>query len=126
MTSPKFLLPLALAALLAACASGPPPATDFPAGAKAPSAAEVANLLRGKSFNVSGTNPIRVDYAKEGNANTIHFGDRTDSGTWRTEDGRVCYDNFKTFKPVCNDVRVVGKDIYVKRANGHVVQTVPR
>lgn len=126
MNTSKLLMPLALAALLAACASGPPPATDFPAGAKAPSAAEIVALVRGKSFTIGGTNPTRVDYAKEGNGSTIHFGSRTDSGTWRTEDGRMCYDNFKTFKPLCNDLRVVGNAIYVKRANGQVVQTVPR
>lgn len=125
-TQHKFLVSAFAALMLAACASGPPPATEFPAGAKAPSAAEIANLLRGKSFNIGGSNPTRVDYAKEGNASTIYFPGRADNGTWRTEDGRLCYDNFSSFKPLCNDIRLVGNDIYVKRANGQVVQAVPR
>ena len=96
------------------------------ATARAPSAAEVTNLLRGKSFNIGGSNPTRVDYAKEGNASTIYFPGRADNGIWRSEDGRVCYENFRTFPAVCNDVRVVGADIYVKRSNGQVLQAVPR
>lgn len=126
MTSPKFLLPLALAALLAACASGPPPATDFPAGAKAPSAAEVTTLLRGKSFDFSGPGGVRTDYAKEGNAITVYFSGRSDVGTWRTEDGRVCLENFRTIPGACNDVRMVGSDAYLKRSNGQVVKLIPR
>ena len=127
MRSGQRLLYVSFAAVLAtACASGPPPATEFPAGAKAPSAAEVTNLLRGKSFNIGGSNPMRVDYAKEGNASTIYFQGRADNGVWRSEDGRVCYENFRTFPTVCNDVRVVGADIYVKRSNGQVLQAVPR
>ena len=47
------------------------------------------------------------------------------SGTWRAEDGRVCY-QFKTIPSACNDLRVAGKDVYLKRSNGQVVQLVPR
>lgn len=126
MKASRHLLPVVLsAALLAACASGPPPATEFPAGAKAPSAAEVTNLLKGKSFDFSGPDGIRTDYAKEGNAITVYFSGRSDVGTWRAEDGRVCY-QFKTIPSACNDLRVAGKDVYLKRSNGQVVQLVPR
>ena len=127
MKASRHLLPVVLsAALLAACASGPPPATEFPAGAKAPSAAEVTNLLKGKSFNFSGPGGIRTDYAKEGNAITVYFSGRSDVGTWRAEDGRVCLENFQTIQGACNDVRLVGSDIYFKRSNGQVVQVMPR
>ena len=117
------------AALLAGCASGPPPRTDFPPGARAPSAAEAAGLLRGKSFNLANPNgsSIRVDHAADASGGVaIYFSGRSDSGTWRTEDGRVCLDGFRAMPSVCNDVRLVGSDIYVKRANGQVVQSVPR
>lgn len=119
---------LATAAVLAACASGPPPATDFPTGARAPAAAEVASLLRGKSFNLA--NPdgstARVDHADDASDSLVaYFGGRSDSGTWRAEDGRVCY-QFKTIPSACNDLRVAGNDVYLKRSNGQVVQLVPR
>ena len=124
MRSGQRLLYVSFAAVLAtACASGPPPATEFPAGAKAPSAAEVTNLLRGKSFVAGG---VRTDYAKEGNGATVYISGQSDAGTWRTEDGRVCLDGFRALPSVCNDVRLVGSDIYVKRSNGQVVQSVPR
>ncbi len=126
MKSPRFLLPVALAALLAACASGPPPASEFPAGAKAPSAAEVTALLKGKSFDLSGPGGVRTDYAKEGNAITVYFSGRSDVGTWRAEDGRVCMENFRAIRGACNDVRLIGSDIYVKRSNGQVVKLSPR
>ena len=55
--------------LLAAGAASAPPAKDFPAGARAPSAAELATLLRGKSTNapLSNGGTIRVDYAADSN-----------------------------------------------------------
>lgn len=127
MRSGQRLLYVSFAAVLAtACASGPPPATEFPAGAKAPSAAEVTSLLRGKSFQLGGSGGVRADYAKEGNGATVYFSGRSDVGTWRTEDGRVCFEGFRAMPSVCNDVRLVGSDIYVKRSNGQVVQSVPR
>ena len=116
------------AALLAGCASGPPPRTDFPPGARAPSAAEAAGLLRGKSFNLTNPNgsSIRVDHAADASGGVaIYFSGRSDSGTWRTEDGRVCSE-LKTVPSACNDMRLAGKDIYIKRDNGQVVQLVPR
>ena len=119
---------LAAAAVLAACASGPPPATDFPPGARAPATGEITSLLRGKSFNLANPNgsSIRVDHAADASGGVaIYFSGRSDSGTWRTEDGRVCYE-LKTVPSACNDMRLAGKDIYIKRDNGQVVQLVPR
>ena len=117
------------AALLAGCASAPPPQADFPPGARAPAAAEATSLLRGKSFTLANPNgsSTRVDHAGDASGGVaIYFSGRSDSGTWRTEDGRVCLDGFRALPSVCNDVRLVGSDIYVKRANGQVVQSVPR
>ena len=124
MTSFRFLLPVALAALLAACASGPPAATDFPAGARTPNAAEVSTLLKGKSFKQS-PGAIRMDYAADANTMTAFFSGNSYPGTWRAEDGRVCME-FKTITSACNDLRLVGKDIYLKRTNGRVVKLEPR
>ena len=115
------------AALLAGCASAPPPQADFPPGARAPAATEAASL-RGKSFTLANPNgsSTRVDHAADASGGVaIYFSGRSDSGTWRAEDGRVCYE-FKTVPSACNDMRLAGKDIYIKRSNGQVVQLVPR
>ena len=119
---------LAGAAVLAGCASGPPPATEFPAGARAPATGEITSLLRGKSFTLVNPNgsTTRVDQADDASGSLVaYFGGRSDSGTWRAEDGRVCY-QFKTIPSACNDLRVAGNDVYIKRSNGQVVQLVPR
>ena len=70
-------------ALLWGCASSPPPATDFPAGARTPSAAEVAAALGGKSFNVPGPRGmIRSDYAVQANGLAVFYPGGSDTGTW--------------------------------------------
>ena len=115
--------------LLTACAASAPPAKDFPAGARAPSAAELATLLRGKSTNapLSNGGTIRVDYAADSNNLKVFVAGRSDTGTWRAEEGgRVCFE-FKVFTSACNDIRLVGQDVYARRANGDVVpMTVSR
>lgn len=116
------------ASVLAGCASGPPPTTAFPPGARAPTAAEITSHLRGKSFTLADPNgsSTRVDHAADTSAGLVaYFGGRSDSGTWRAEDGRVCY-QFKTITSTCNDVRMVGANLYFKRSNGQVVPLVPR
>ncbi len=115
---------IAVAWLLGGCASGPAPAADFPPGARTPAAAEVSSLLKGKSFNLAGVG-IRTDYASESDVVTAYFSGRSEPGKWRTEDGRICFD-FKTIPSACNDLRVVGNDIYLKRSNGQVVMLEPR
>lgn len=114
---------LMVAAWLGACASTPP-ATEFPAGARAPAAAEIGPLLKGRSFNIS-SGGIRTDYAADSNVITAYFSGRSDQGTWRAEDGRICTE-FKTIPSACNDLRVVGNAIYLKRSNGSVVKLEPR
>ncbi len=112
-------------ALLWGCASSPPPATDFPAGARTPSAAEVAAALGGKSFNVPGPRGmIRSDYAVQANGLAVFYPGGSDTGTWRAEEGRICM-AFKKLQSVCNDMRLAGSDIYMKRSNGDVVRMEP-
>lgn len=115
-------LSLLLAPLLAAaCAATAPPAREFPAGARAPSAAELTALLRGKSTQTPLPNggTSRVDYAADSNRVTAYAGGRSDTGTWRAEDGRACYE-WKVFNSGCGEMRLVGQSLYVKRASGDV------
>ena len=67
---------------------------------------------------------VRSDYAAQGNGLTIFFPGGSDTGTWRTEDGRVCMDLRKQ-GAVCNDIRLVGSELYQKRSTGDVVKSTP-
>ena len=112
-------------ALLWGCA-GTQPATDFPAGSRAPSAQEVSQALAGKSFDLpSRRGIIRVDYAQQANGMAIFYPGGADTGTWRAEPGRVCLD-FRKLPAVCNDVRLAGADLYLKQSSGDVVKMEPR
>ncbi|HMN20385.1 MAG TPA: hypothetical protein PKA16_03230 [Ottowia sp.] len=108
--------------LIAACAATAPPATEFPVGARTPSAAELTTLLRGKTASTPLPNggTVRVDFAADSNQVTAYVGGRSDTGTWRAEDGRACYD-WKVFNSGCGEMRLVGQSLYVKRSNGDVV-----
>lgn len=118
---------LAVAGVLVGCASAPPAQTEFPPGARAPTAAEIVSLLRGKSFTVANPNgsSTRVDHAADDSGGlTAYFAGRTDSGTWRAEDGRICF-QFQVLPSNCNEVRLLGSELYMKRSNGDVVRVTP-
>ena len=112
------------ALLVVACASTTAPLTEFPAGIRTPSATEIASLVKGKSFNLA-SGGMRSDYGAAGNDITVYFSGRSDKDTWRAEDGRICYE-FTTIPSACNDVRLLGNDLYLKRSNGQVTQLLPR
>ena len=112
------------ALLVVACASTTPPLTEFHAGIRTLSATEIASLVKGKSFNLA-SGGMRSDYGAAGNDITVYFSGRSDKGTWRAEDGRICYE-FTTIPSACNDMRLLGNDIYLKRSNGQVTQLLPR
>ena len=107
-----------------ACASTTAPLTELPAGIRTPSATEIASLVKGKSFNLA-SGGLRSDYGAAGNDITVYFSGRCDKRTWRAEDGRICYE-FTTIPSACNDLRLLGNDIYLKRSNGQVTQLLPR
>jgi len=109
---------------LVACASTPA-LKEFPQGARVPSVAELNTALTGKSFDLGSSGGGRVDYDPDGKSVTAYFSGRGDKGTWRAQDGVVCF-QFAVFTSACNDVRFVGQEVYLKRSNGQVVQLVPR
>ena len=101
-------------------------AAEFPPEATMPTAAEISAAFQGKSFNTpSPVGTIRSDYAKEGNGVTSFIRGQSDQGTWKAEDGRICFE-MRNLRSTSNDVRFVGPDIYIGRSNGDVVKTEPR
>lgn len=97
-------------------------ADEFPADARTPDAAEVSTLMAGKTWIMSPRQggKLQLEHAADGGMR-IYVGGKSDSGTWRSEDGKVCYE-FRTFTSACNDVRLVGEDVYFRRSSGEVVK----
>lgn len=127
MTIPAIRLCALLgAALLGACATPAPLGKDFAPGARAPTASELRALLRGKSYQTPtvGGGTIRVDYAADSDRLQAFYRGRSDSGTWRAEDGRICF-QFQVLPSNCNEVRLLGSELYMKRSNGDVVRVTP-
>ncbi|MBK6009507.1 hypothetical protein JJB11_25695 [Ramlibacter ginsenosidimutans] len=48
----------------------------------------------------------------------------SDSGKWRTEDGRLCTEMQRT-GPSCSDVRLSGGTLYMKRPSGEILKFEP-
>lgn len=114
---------LACGALLAAAAS----AAEFPEGVRMPTAQEVQELLADKNYQATlpNGNVWRVDYKANGYL-FFFSGGFTDSGKWRAEDGRMCFELSKSGSG-CNELRIAEEgSFYVKRLNGDVLKYVPR
>jgi hypothetical protein len=115
-----------LAALLlipaaAALAQG----TAFPDDATTPSAADIQQRLTGKAFDIKlGDGSMwHVQYGDGGAFDFKSSKGFADHGNWNAEDGKICSKGSK-IPYSCNDVRMKGADLYLKRDNGEVVQFV--
>ncbi|MCC6987863.1 MAG: hypothetical protein IT181_02620 [Acidobacteria bacterium] len=116
---------LIVAAALAA-AGGLAQAQDFPEGSQPPPAAELKKLLADKVFDVKTSTgpPWRWEFKGNGYF-FINIGNFSDTGPWTAEEGRLCTKGAR-ISASCNDVRLAGGGLYLKRDNGQVVQLVPR
>lgn len=101
--------------------------SEFPADTAAPAADELRTRIAGKVFRVARAdgNGWRLDYRANGyyfvNTDTGY----TDKGTWRVEPGKLCTESPKS-TPSCNEVRVRGEEIFLKRSsNGEVIALKP-
>jgi hypothetical protein len=98
----------------------------FPDGATAPSAQEVQALLADKTFRTTVANGSvwRMQYKANGYIFFNAAAGYSDSGKWRTEDGRLCTEMQRT-PASCSDVRVSGGTLYMKRPNGEIIKFEP-
>lgn len=117
---------LGTGALLATLGLQPVLADEFPANAQTPSASELSALLVGKTWLMSPKRGgiLHLQHAADGSFQ-LFVGGRSDTGTWRAEDGRVCYE-LKVFNSACNDVRMADGELWFKRSNGEVVKITPK
>lgn len=98
--------------------------TTFPEGTSTPKADELRVRLSGNVFSVkpfSGPN-WRLQY-KEGGYYFVNVGSYSDTGDWKTEDGKLCSKGQKGAAS-CNEVRATPESIYLKRDSGEVILLV--
>jgi hypothetical protein len=97
---------------------------DFPADAQPLPADAVKARTTDKVFKVAlaNGNSWRLEYRANGMffINVAPSG-YSDSGKWRPEDSKICSEPQKS-KASCNEVRLLGDALYLKRDNGEVIK----
>lgn len=116
----KFVL--MLITLFAATASICSYAQSFPEGSTSPSSTEIRDLIAGKIFasKVPNGNIWNLEYKTDGVFKFSTSMGFSDTGTWRSEDGKICTVASK-IKASCNVVMVKDAVIYFKRDAGDVL-----
>ncbi|BCG03487.1 hypothetical protein PPGU19_080550 (plasmid) [Paraburkholderia sp. PGU19] len=117
----KLLVILLLIPAVTAFAQG----TAFPDGATTPSAADIQQRLAGKAFDIKLADGS-MWHVQYGNGSDYDFKSSkgfADHGDWKAEDGKVCSKGSK-MPYACNEVRVKGDDLYLKRDSGEIVQFI--
>ena len=96
---------------------------DFPTDAQELSASELDTRLRGKVYTATLANGMgwRGDYKASGYVfvNTTSGG--SDTGKWRTEDGKVCVEYRGRMRSGCTEVRGGAQALYAKSSTTGVV-----
>jgi hypothetical protein len=96
--------------------------TAFPEASLAPPANELKTRLADKVFkvNLADSSSWRLEFKASGYWFINTSAGFNDSGEWKTEDGKLCTSR-KGFW-TCNDARVKGEQIFVKRTSGEIIQ----
>ena len=96
---------------------------DFPADAQTLSASELDTRLRGKVYTATLASGVgwRGDYKASGYVFANTTNGVSDTGKWRTEDGKVCVEYRGRMRSACNEVRAIGQALYVKNSAMGVV-----
>jgi hypothetical protein len=101
-------------------------AQEFPEGSVAPPAAELQAILAGKTFDVK--LPTGDNWRFQLDKNGFFYVDTPrgqDSGKWKTEDGKMCTEPRRS-NASCNEMRLHGTNLLMKRDNGQIVQFIAR
>ena len=124
--SSRLIAALALftaATVVQAQAPATPP--DFPTDAQPLTAEALQKRLSGKVFSVktAAGAPWRLQFQGSGYY-FINAGNYSDSGKWRTEQSTLCTEPQKR-PAACNDMRLAGDALYLKRDSGEIVKFEP-
>ena len=111
-----------LLALASQAQTGTAPAA-FPATAQTPSAAELSTHLGGNVFKgkTAAGQGWRLDFRASGHVFADTSTGARDSGTWRSEDGKVCLEYRGHFPSGCGEVRIAPQTLYYLRGTGEIV-----
>ena len=94
-------------------------------GSTAPNAAELKPLIAGKVFSVkTSTSTWRLQINDNGYF-FINIGSFSDTGTWTVEDGKWCSKPKKS-NASCNEMRLSGGSLFMKRDSGEIVLFSPQ
>lgn len=117
----SFIVALAFTSL--GCAAQPGGASEFPLDSIKPDAPALKAFLDGKVFRAKFSNgaDVRSEFSSRGYLYVDAAGGFRDSGEWRTEDGKLC-GHMRGLGPFCNDVRLVGQEMLLRRGNGEIVR----
>lgn len=123
MKTTLFALTMTLSLIAAAQTVLP---KDFPEGATPLAAPELKERVAGKVFKVSLADggSWRLEYRANGYFFINTSGGFNSSGQWRTEDSKLCSQG-KSIPTACNEVRLSGELMHLKRTNGEVIALVP-
>ncbi|CAB3804513.1 hypothetical protein LMG28688_05996 [Paraburkholderia caffeinitolerans] len=116
---------LLAAMLLVPAATALAQGTAFPDDATTPNAATLQQRLTGKAFDIK-LGDGSMWYVQYGDGGSFDFKSSkgfADHGDWKAEDGKICSKGSK-IPYSCNEVRMKGADLYLKRDNGEIVQFV--
>ncbi len=113
--------PSAAAASAPAAAAAPPAA--WPSTARSLSGDELRQRVSGKVFEIA-LEPgmsARMDYRDSGYMFVnVHPSGASDSGRWRIDGNQLCSE-MRRFPSGCNEMRVVGDKLMLRRTNGQIV-----
>ncbi len=104
-------------------------ATEFPEGAQPLPAAALTERISGKVYGakIAAGPTWRLDFKGSGYVFLDVSTGARDSGKWRAEDGRVCFEFRGPFGTSCAAMRATADSLYLKReSNGEVLLLAPQ
>ncbi len=109
----------------AVLAQSPAVPLEFPAEAKPLAADDLRQRVSGKVFRVKTAAGAawRLQYQAAGSF-YINVGSFSDSGKWRIEDSKLCSEPQKS-PAACNEMRLAGDALYLKRDSGEIIKFEP-
>jgi hypothetical protein len=115
-----------LAATAGALAQAPVAPAEFPTDAKSLPAEMLQQRIAGKSFGVKPAKGAawKLQYEAGGSFTLKTASGYEDTGKWRVEGSQLCTEPSKT-RAACNDMRLVGDALFMKRDSGEIVKFEP-
>jgi len=99
------------------------PPKDFPADSTTPNAENLRDHLSGKTFAAkfaSGAT-VTTQFSADGKLKATISTGGVDTGDWKVENGKLC-GTLRKAGQFCNDARLSGGVLWLRRMNGEVIR----